>query len=266
MKIAIIGAGHVGGWFARELIKDGHELAIFDLNPHKTAEFQDNCVLKELAELTQFVPDLLLNAVSIQHTVQAFEKCVAYLPDHCVLVDVASVKGEVPRYYQQAGFRYASLHPMFGPTFANVNDLHEENVILITESDPNIKEFFRTFFRQRGLNIFEFSFKKHDQMTAYSLSLPFASTLVFAACMDNTTVPGTTFKRHLAIAKGLLSEDDHLLAEILFNAYSLEQLEKVTARLEFLKHVIRARDYEEAQRFFNRLRENITSSPDAPGA
>jgi prephenate dehydrogenase len=124
---------------------------------------------------------------------------------------------------------------MFGPTFANVNDLREENVILITESDPNIKEFFRAFFRQRELNIFEFSFKKHDQMTAYSLSLPFASTLVFAACMDNTTVPGTTFKRHLAIAKGLLSEDDHLLAEILFNRYSLEQLEKVTSRLEFLK-------------------------------
>ncbi len=264
MKIAVIGAGHMGGWFARELIKDKHTLAVFDLNPHQTAGFQNNHVLQALPELAEFAPEVLLNAVSIQHTVKAFEACVPYLPDHCVLVDVASVKGEVPGYYQQAGFRYASLHPMFGPTFANVNDLREENVILITESDPNIKEFFRAFFRQRELNIFEFSFKKHDQMTAYSLSLPFASTLVFAACMDNTTVPGTTFKRHLAIAKGLLSEDDHLLAEILFNRYSLEQLEKVTSRLEFLKHVIRARDYEEGQRFFKRLRENIAASPDGP--
>jgi prephenate dehydrogenase len=109
------------------------------------------------------------------------------------------------------------------------------------------------------VNIFEFSFKAHDQMTAYSLSLPFASTLVFASCMKNTAVPGTTFKRHLTIAKGLLSEDDHLLAEILFNDFSLEQLENVTARLEFLKHVIRDRDYEEAQRFFNKLRENINA-------
>ena len=96
-------------------------------------------------------------------------------------------------------------------------------------------------------------------MTAYSLSLPFASTLVFAACMKNTAVPGTTFKRHLTIAQGLLSEDDHLLAEILFNEFSLEQLEGVTSRLEFLKHVIRDRDYEEACRFFNRLRENINA-------
>lgn len=266
MKIAVIGAGHVGGWFARELIKDGHELAVFDLNPQKTAELHNARIMQDLAELTEFAPDVFLNAVNIQHTMPVFDACLSYLPDHCVLVDVTSVKGELPRYYQQAGFRYASLHPMFGPTFANVNDLREENVILITESDPNIKEFFRNFFRQRELNIFEFSFKKHDQMTAYSLSLPFASTLVFAACMDNTTVPGTTFKRHLAIAKGLLSEDDHLLGEILFNEYSLEQLEKVTSRLEFLKHVIRDRDHEEAQRFFKRLRENITPGPEAAGA
>lgn len=259
MRIAVIGAGHMGGWFARELMKEEHDVAIFDVDPAKTKDFGQVRILKELSELTAFAPDLLLNAVSIRRTVEAFNACVKYLPDHCVLVDVTSVKGELPRYYQQGKFRYASLHPMFGPTFANVDNLREENVILITESDPNVKGFFRTFFDKRGLNIFEFSFKAHDQMTAYSLSLPFASTLVFAACMKNTTVPGTTFKRHLTIAKGLLSEDDHLLAEILFNEYSLEQLEKVTARLEFLKHVIRDRDYEEAQRFFKGLRENITA-------
>ena len=94
-------------------------------------------------------------------------------------------------------------------------------------------------------------------MIAYSLTLPFASTMVFAACMDNTAVPGTTFRKHLEIARGLLSEDDYLLAEILFNPYSLAQLEKVTSRLDFLKHVILARDFEEAQRFFGNLRENI---------
>ena len=77
--------------------------------------------------------------------------------------------------------------------------------------------------------------------------------------MKNTTVPGTTFKRHLTIAKGLLSEDDHLLAEILFNEYTLEQLERVTSRLEFLKHVIKARDYDEVRRFFAQLRENINA-------
>ena len=30
MKIAVIGAGHMGSWFARELIHDGNDVAIFD--------------------------------------------------------------------------------------------------------------------------------------------------------------------------------------------------------------------------------------------
>ncbi len=75
--------------------------------------------------------------------------------------------------------------------------------------------------------------------------------------MDASAVPGSTFKKHQEIAKGLLSEDDTLLAEILFNPYSLTQLEEVTNKLEFLKHVIRQRDFDEAEKFFNRLRKNI---------
>ncbi len=259
MKIAVIGIGHMGGWFARELAKDDNQLAVFDLDPEKTESLAGIQVLKEPPELSAFAPDLLLNAVSIRRTVEAFKSCTPYLPDHCVLVDVASVKGELPKFYQHGDFRYASLHPMFGPTFANVDDLQEENAILIAESDPNIKQYFRDFFDKRGLHLTEFSFKAHDQMTAYSLSLPFASTLVFAACMKNTAVPGTTFKRHLKIAKGLLSEDDHLLSEIIFNDFSLEQLENVTSRLEFLKHVIRDRDYDEARKFFDTLRHNINA-------
>jgi len=259
MNIAVIGAGHMGGWFAQELAKEGNQVAVFDLDPQKTQGLSGVRVLTAFEEFREITPDILLNAVSIRRTIEAFDACVPYLPDHCVLVDVASVKGELPKYYQKGKFRYASMHPMFGPTFANVQQLQEENVILITESDPNVKEFFRQFFARKELNIFDFSFKAHDQMTAYSLSLPFASTLVFAACMKNTTVPGTTFKRHLATAKGLLSEDDHLLAEILFNEYTLEQLERVTARLEFLKHVIKGRDYDEIRRFFQQLRENINA-------
>jgi prephenate dehydrogenase len=61
----------------------------------------------------------------------------------------------------------------------------------------------------------------------------------------------------MALARGLLSEDDHLLAEILFNPHSVAELNKITSRLEFLKHIISARDQGEAKEFFRRLRENI---------
>jgi prephenate dehydrogenase len=75
--------------------------------------------------------------------------------------------------------------------------------------------------------------------------------------MKHQEAPGTTFKRHLDIAKGLLSEDDFLLSEILFNPYSPEQLEKIIAELRALESIINEKDTEQMQQFLKKVRKNI---------
>ncbi|VVB98331.1 Glutamyl-tRNA reductase [uncultured archaeon] len=261
MRIAILGAGHMGSWLAKEL-SSGHEIAIYNRTPEKAktvaSALRNTNVLPSIAALEQFKPDMLINAVSLQNTMEAFEEAAKHISRECIIVDVASVKSGIPEYYAKSGRRFVSLHPMFGPTFANVEALEDENAVIIRESDPEGAAFFRKLFERLRLRIFDYTFSEHDQMMAYSLTVPFASTLVFAACMNSKAVPGTTFKKHMKIAKGLLSEDDHLLAEILFNPNSLVELEKVANRLEFLKHIIRGKDYEEARKFFAKLRKNIS--------
>lgn len=260
----------MGSWLAKEF-SEGHEVAIFDLDAQKakaaaTSGVEANSkrvanvrMLLELSQFAEFKPELLINAVSLQNTVAAFESALEHLPPECALADVASVKGGLANWYQKSKRRFVSVHPMFGPTFANVEKLENENAVVISESDEQLAEFFSGFFQRKGINIFEYSFEGHDEMMAYSLTLPFASTMEFAACMGKTAVPGTTFRKHLAIAKGLLSEDDSLLAEILFNPHSVRQIESMTSRLELLKHIIMGRDVQEAQKFFNKLRENVKS-------
>ncbi len=263
MRIAVLGVGNMGRWLVREL-GPGHEVCAYDPLPSRTEGLGGVAIVREMGGVAAFRPDLLINAVSLKNTVAAFEAVVPALPPDCILADVASVKGAIPEYYRSLpGRRFASLHPMFGPTFANIARLEDENAIIIRESDAGGAGFFREFFRERKIRIHEYSFEQHDRLIAYSLTLPFASTMVFAACMDGATVPGTTFKKHLEIAKGLLSEDDELLSEIIFSPHSLAQLQGVTARLEYLKHIIMARDTDEAVAFFESLRRNI-ASPGAP--
>lgn len=260
MRIAVLGAGNMGRWLIRELAA-GHELCVHDPVASRTEGLGRVAVARKTDGVAAFGPDLLVNAAGLKNTIAAFEAVVPALPPDCVLIDVASVKGAIPEYYRSLpGRRFVSLHPMFGPTFANIARLEDENVIIIRESDPACAGFFRDFFRKLKVRIHEYSFEQHDRLIAYSLALPFASTMVFAACMDSATVPGTTFKKHLEIAKGLLSEDDDLLSEIIFSPHSLAQLEGVTSRLEFLKHIIRARDSDEAVVFFESLRRNLRSS------
>ena len=68
----------------------------------------------------------------------------------------------------------------------------------------------------------------------------------------------------MTIACHLLSEDDLLLAEILFNPHSVAQPGRVKSQLEFLKHIIKGNDYEVAKEFFAKLRQNIGESEGLP--
>ncbi len=256
MKAAVVGIGKMGRWFVNA-VKDEWEIAIYDSNPSKTRGIDGVRVLQSLSDIGVFGPDVMINAVTLGETVRVFQEVAKYLPPTCILADIASIKGELPSYYQNSGHKFISSHPMFGPTNADMKQPRGESAIIISESCEEGKKVFREFYKRIGLKLFEFSFSEHDSMMAYSLTLPFSSSMVFAACVDNRAVPGTNFRKHMELAKGLLSEDDSLLSEILFNPESIKQLDKITSRLEFLKHIILARDYEEAGKFFNDLRRNI---------
>lgn len=146
---------------------------------------------------------------------------------------------------------------MFGPTFASLSNLSNENAIIISESAHLGKVFFKDLYNELHLNIFEYTFKQHDETIAFSLSIPFASTLTFAGVMKHQDAPGTTFKRHMAIAQGLMSEDDYLLQEILFNPYTADQLKKIQAKLAQLQQIVENKDSIAMKDFLDDVRKNI---------
>lgn len=256
MKILIIGAGKMGSWLVEELCFD-HDVAVFDANPAHLKHFINIKRFMKLDEMKGFNPDLLINCVNLQKTEEVFDQVLPMISENCIIADIASVKNGLADYYRNSGKRFVSTHPMFGPTFGNVRNLSSENAIIIKESDPEGKKFFHELFDRVRLNIYEYSFEEHDRITAYSLSTPFASSLVFAACMKKIDAPGTTFRKHMEIARGLLSEDDYLVSEILFNPYTLKQIESINQQLSYLTHIIKDRDYDEMVKFLEKLRENI---------
>ena len=146
---------------------------------------------------------------------------------------------------------------MFGPTFANLGNLEKENTIIISEGDHLGKIFFKDIYSRLHLNIHEYTFEEHDKVVAYSLGIPFASTMVFAATMKHQDAPGTTFKRHMKIARGLLSEDDYLLTEILFNPRTPKQIERIQEELNTLLDIIKNRDADGIKAFLTKIRKNI---------
>ncbi len=256
MKILVMGAGKMGSFFI-DLLSFDHEVAVYEKDARRL-RFTYNCQrFTSLEEIKDFKPQLVINAVTVKYTLPAFEEVLPVLPADCIISDIASVKTNLKDFYERAAHPYVSTHPMFGPTFANLNQLSEENAIIISEGDYMGRIFFKELYRKLGLNIYEYSFEEHDKTVAYSLSIPFVSTFVFAAVMQHQDAPGTTFKRHMRIAKGVLSEDNYLLQEVLFNPYTHDQVSQIRVELKELLDIIDRKDAEGMRNYLTKIRKNV---------
>ena len=255
-RILVVGAGKMGSFFI-DLLSFEHEVAVYDRDPQRM-RFTYNCQrFTDPEEIRQFQPQLLINAVTLKYTIPVFEQLLPLLPKDCIISDIASVKTGLQEFYEQCGHPYVSSHPMFGPTFANLNQLSEENAIIISEGDYMGRIFFKDLYQRLGLNIYEYTFDEHDRTVAYSLSIPFVSTFVFAAVMKHQDAPGTTFKRHMKIAKGVLNEDDYLLQEILFNPYTHDQVSQIRTELKELLEIIDTKDADGMKGYLKKIRDNV---------
>lgn len=256
MRILVMGAGKMGSFFL-DLLSFDHETAVYEKDA-KRMRFTYNCQrFTSPGDIEAFKPELVINAVTVKYTISAFKEILPYIPDECIISDIASVKTGLKEFYEQSGHPYVSTHPMFGPTFANLSQLNEENAIIINEGDYMGRIFFKDLYSRLDLNIYEYSFDEHDRTVAYSLSIPFVSTFVFAAVMKHQDAPGTTFKRHLRIAKGVLNEDEYLLQEILFNPYTNGQVAQIRTELKELLDIIANKDPERMKNYLEKIRNNV---------
>ncbi|KAA6313205.1 prephenate dehydrogenase [termite gut metagenome] len=245
------------GSFFTDILSFQHETAVYDTNPQQLRFVYNTYRFTNTDEIRDFKPELLINAVTVKYTVEAFRQVLPVLPKDCIISDVASVKSGLKEFYETSGLRFVSTHPMFGPTFASLSNLSNESAIIISEGDYLGKVFFKDLYSSLKLNIFEYTFDGHDETVAYSLSIPFVSTFVFSAVMKHQEAPGTTFKKHMAIAKGLLNEDDYLLQEILFNPRTPAQVENIRLELKNLLEIITRKDAEAMKDYLIKIREKI---------
>ena len=256
MRILILGAGKMGSFFT-DVLSFEHECAVYEIDAKRMRFLYNTQRFTSMQEIEDFKPELVINAVTLKFTTEVFQQVLPHLSKDCIISDISSVKTGLKEYYDTTGFRYVSTHPMFGPTFANLGALSSENAIVINEGDYMGRIFFLDLYRRLGLNVHEYTFEEHDEAMAYSLSVPFVSTFVFSAVMKHQDSPGTTLKRHLMIARGVLSEDDTLLREILFNPKTKSHVEQIRAELKELIQIIDDRDEDALNQYLVKIRKNI---------
>lgn len=240
-NILIAGAGgRMGRWFC-EILAEKYSVGALEKEKGKLEGIDGVDMLESKEDIAGFSPGLFINCTGLDVTIDVFDEILPFLDENCTLCDIASLKGQLWRYYNETNRKFVSVHPMFGPTLANMNDLRGHNMLLIKESDDEGLTFFRSLFEPTGLRIFETSFDEHDKMMASALSVPMLTSLLFASSIESTgVVGGSSFAAQRELAARLLKGDSEIITLILMNSFTVETIESMIETLNEVKTLVKS--------------------------
>lgn len=164
-QISIIGFGRFGKVLYK-LLKNDFDIVLYDKKPIKGGE-------KSLKQV--YKSDVIFYAIPIEdfkNTIAAHKKY--FRPDH-LLIDVLSVKMHPKKVFEKylAGIGTKALltHPMFGPD--SVQDSFKNLPLIIDKftTDKIRYDFWKNYFKKKGLNVIEMTAGKHDKIAAKSQGL-----------------------------------------------------------------------------------------------
>jgi len=165
MKVAIIGAGDMGGWLAKFAKKLG-EVTVSDMSATKAEKVASELHIsaKSTTEAAKQA-DLILVAVPISKTPIVLTKVAKVAQKGALLSDVASVKADVVDAMKKikADVELVSLHPLFGPGALSIKG--KDIVAVPVRAGKRYSELKKTLSKM-GAKIMEMDADTHDRIMA----------------------------------------------------------------------------------------------------
>jgi prephenate dehydrogenase len=267
MRIAVLGAGKMGVWFAKFFLAEGYSVVVADRKKEKLSKLK-----KELAVETADFAEAVTNAdrVLICVSISAFEEIVKKISpvvrDGQIVMDICSIKDlpvETMHKHLKGGL-ILGMHPVFGPGSTTI----ENKTFVLTPTTPEEEAFaedFKKWLETKKARVFVMSPQKHDQLMSVVLGLPHflglvaCDTLLEQADYSETKdVAGTTYRMLFTLAEVAALENPGLFASLQLSLPELEKLEnsfieKATEWLNLIKQKDRAAIASKMERLKSKL-------------
>jgi len=269
MKIAIIGAGKMGVWFANFFHSKGYSVTLADRKKEKIANLEEELQVKTTTDFKEAVAgaDKVLICVSINAMEEVVKTISPELHHGQVVMDICSIK-ENPVKIMHENIKEALVlgtHPVFGPGSNGVK--HKAYILTPTNSnEQKVAEEFKNFLEQEEAHVFIISPKKHDELMSVVLGLPHFLGLVACETLleqkdfsETKKVAGTTYRMLFTLAEATALETPDLYANLQINLPELGELEELfmAKSKEWLK-LIKNKDTDAIVERMDRLKVKLT--------
>ncbi len=234
MRIAILGAGKMGLWFAKFFLEEGYSVVIADRNKKKL-ELAKKELGVETADFVEAVrkADRVLICVSINAFEVVIKAIAPVTNENQIVMDICSIKEKpvkIMHDYVKKGL-VLGTHPVFGPGSRDVQD----KAFILTPTNEQEKKFAETFkvwLETRKARVFITSPKEHDRLMSIVLGFPHFVGLVSCDTLlergnypQTRNVAGTTYRMLLTLAEVTAMENPELFSSLQFALPDMEKIE-----------------------------------------
>jgi prephenate dehydrogenase len=267
MKVAVIGAGKMGVWFAKFFLSKDYDVILADRKIEKLAKQKDLLVdlTTNFAEAVQDADQIFL-CVSINAIEEVVKAISPVIHEGQVVMDICSIKEAPVKTMHQyiKGATVLGTHPVFGPGSNGVK--HKAYVLTPTNAkEQEFAEKFRHWLEQEEANVFIMTPKKHDELMSVVLGLPHFLGLVACETLleqknlpETKKVAGTTYRMLFTLAEATALETPDLYATVQTSLPELSKIEDTfMAKAQELLALIKNKDTKAIVERLERLKKKL---------
>ena len=236
MRIAILGAGKMGVWFAKFFLEEDYSVVVADRKKEKLSKLKSEIAV-ETADFVGAVKnaDRVLICVSISAFEEVVQKISSSIREGQVIMDICSIKDFPVRVMHKHIKRGLVLgtHPVFGPGSKSVKN----KAFILTPTNAEEREFaesFRKWLETKKARVFVMSPKKHDELMSVVLGFPHFLGLVACDALleqpdysETKKVAGTTYRLLFTLAEATALESPDLFTGLHLNLPQLRKIERL---------------------------------------
>lgn len=186
MRLAIIGAGSMGRWFAEFSHRSGWDTIITDTDSRKAKNIAGELDLDLAMDNSEAAAkaDTVLIAVPVKKTPEVIKEVASSVTEGSLLLDIASVKENAVAAMQEidANFELASLHPLFGP---GAKEIKDKTIVSIPIETGENYRILVNHLAKRGASIVEMEAGDHDRLMMITQSMTHFLLLSYLSALSS---------------------------------------------------------------------------------
>jgi prephenate dehydrogenase len=271
VKIAVVGAGKMGVWFARFFQSKGYNVVLADRKAEKIAKLKKTLQVSLTTDFLEAIKDA--DQIFLCVSINAIEEvCKIISPathKDQIVMDICSIK-QAPVATMHKYIREATVlgtHPVFGPGSNGV--AHKAYILTPTNSkEEKFAEEFKAWLQKEDAHVFIMSPKKHDELISVVLGLPHFLGLVACETLleqknlpETKAVAGTTYRMLFTLAEATALETPDLFASLQTSLPEVGEVENLfMAKAQEWIKLIKQKDSKAIIERMEQLKKKLASS------